>query len=144
MQFDPNNHVVKLCADGMALEGQGEPQQAAELFNQAWQQAQTDLEKFTAAHYVARHQKNTADKLKWDETALTIALKINDDEIKGTLPSLYLNIAKGYEDLNNNALALNNYHLAMDFTQYLPNDGYGNMIRQGVKNGIERLGNNLK
>lgn len=36
---------------------------------------QTILKKFAAAHYVARHQNSVADKLKWDETALQIALK---------------------------------------------------------------------
>jgi len=143
MQFDPNNQVVKLCAEGMALEGQGKLQQAAELFNQAWQQAQDDLEKFTAAHYVARHQQNAADKLKWDKTALEIALKIKDDTIKGTFPSLYLNIAKGNEDLNNKSEALISYQLATDYTQYLSNDGYGNMIKQGIKSGIERLSNGI-
>jgi len=49
---------------------------------------------------VARHQGNTEDKLKWDETALQLALKINDDNVKEAYPSLYLNIAKGYEDLH--------------------------------------------
>jgi rifampin ADP-ribosylating transferase len=139
MQFDPNNNVVKLCAQGMEMEGKGNPEGAGRLFLQAWNEAVNDFEKFTAAHYVARHQKSVADKLKWDETALQLALKINDDTIKGTYPSLYLNIAKCYEDLNDFDNARKNYQLARSFSDYLPNDGYGKMIKSGIMNGIERI-----
>ena len=139
MNFDHNNPVIKLCADGMMLEGEGKPEQASALFQQAWELASDDFEKFTAAHYVARHQNNIADKLKWDEIALNHALKIPGNDIKGTLPSLYLNIAKGYEDLSDFGKARENYHLAMGFTDFLLDDGYGNMIRAGIAKGIERV-----
>jgi rifampin ADP-ribosylating transferase len=139
MQFDPNNNVVKLCAQGMDMEGKDKPEDASRLFLQAWNEATKDFEKFTAAHYVARHQKNVADKLKWDETALQLALKINDDTIKGTYSSLYLNIAKCYEDLNDIDNARTNYQLALSFTNLLPDSGYGNMIKGGIMNGIERV-----
>src|SRR4051812_24971447 len=59
----------------------------------------TTLKKFTAANYVARHQKNVSDQLKWLETALHSALNVNDDAVKGAFPSLYSNIAKCYEEL---------------------------------------------
>jgi len=139
MEFDPNNNVVKLCAQGMDMEGKGNPEEASKLFLQAWNESTNDFEKFTAAHYVARHQKSIADKLKWDETALKLALKINNDTVKGAFPSLYLNIAKCYEDLNDLDNAKKNYELALSFTNSLHDDGYGNMIRGGIKNGIERV-----
>jgi tetratricopeptide (TPR) repeat protein len=139
MQFDPNNKIVKLCAQGMEMEGKGNPEEASKHFLQAWNEATNDFEKFTAAHYVARHQKSVADKLKWDETALQLALKINDDTIKGTYPSLYLNIAKCYEDLNDFDNARKNYQLALLFTNLLPDSGYGNMIKDGIMKGIERV-----
>ncbi len=72
MQFDPNNNVVKLCAEGMSLEGQGKKEDAKNLFHQAWNGAVNNFEKFTAAHYVARHQETVEDKLKWDETAFNL------------------------------------------------------------------------
>lgn len=139
MQFDQNNNVVRLCAQGMDMEGEGNLEEASNLFFQAWNEATNDFEKFTAAHFVARHQKSVADKLKWDETALQLALKINDDTVKGTYPSLYLNIAKCYEDLNDFDNARENYQLALSFTNLLPDNGYGNMIKGGIKNGIERV-----
>ena len=138
MNFDPNNAVIKLCAGGMDLEGQGKRAEAAKLFEQAWQQAHTDLEKYVAAHYVARRQDSAAEKLKWDETALGFALKIPGDSNKGGLPSLYLNIANDQEQLHDFKKA-ENYHLALSFTDFLLDDGYGNMIRGGIKNGIERV-----
>lgn len=139
MQFDPDNNVVKLCAQGMSKEGEGEAAEAARLFLQAWNEATNDFEKLTAAHYVARHQKTIEDKLQWDETALNLALKINNDEMKVNYPSLYLNIAKCYEDLKDFDNAKKNYQLALSFSNLLPEDGYGKMIKSGIASGIDRV-----
>lgn len=115
MEFNPNNNVVKLCLQGMGMEEKGEPEEASKLFLQAWNEATYDFEKFLAAHYVARHQKNVSDKLAWLETALRFALKINDDTVKSAFPSLYSNIAKCYEDLSEPDAATKNYELATSF-----------------------------
>ncbi len=143
MQFDPDNNIVKLCAKGMSMEGEGKKEEAFRLFQLAWDQASNDLEKFTAAHYVARHQVSVEDKLKWDEKALNSALKIDDDRIKGSYPSLYLNIAKCYEDLGLFTKAKENYELARSFVDYLADDGYAKMIKSGIANGIERVESKL-
>jgi hypothetical protein len=139
MEFDPNNNVVKLCAQGMEMEGKGKPEEASSLFLQAWNEATNDFEKFTAAHYVARHQQSIADKLKWDETALQLALKINSETVRMTFPSLYLNIAKCYEDLDDFDNARKNYNSALSYTDLLPDNGYGNMIKGGIINGLDRV-----
>jgi rifampin ADP-ribosylating transferase len=115
MEFNPNNNIIKLCVQGMDMEGEGKPDEASRLFLQAWNEATNDFEKFTAAHYVTRHQKNVSDKLKWLETALQLALKINNDTVKSAFPSLYLNIAKCHEDLNDFDNAKKNYELAISF-----------------------------
>lgn len=139
MEFDQNNNIVKLCALGMEMEGKGKPEEANKLFMQAWNEATNDFEKFIAAHYVARHQKTLADKLKWDETALQLALKMNNDTVKEAFPSLYLNIAKCYEDLGDFNEAKKHYDLALSFTNMLPENGYGNMMKNGILKGIERV-----
>lgn len=139
MNFDPTNPVIKLCGEGMMLEGEGKKEEAHEFFKQAWDMASTDFEKFTAAHYVARHQKSVEDKLKWDQCALSAAQKVEDEKIKEVFPSLYLNIAKCYEDLNDPVSALKNYEMANTFAHLLPDDGYGNMIKGGIANGIKRI-----
>jgi len=69
MEFDPRNNVIKLCVQGMDMERKGKPDEARRIFLQAWNEATNDFERFTAAYYVARHQKNVRDKLKWLETS---------------------------------------------------------------------------
>jgi tetratricopeptide (TPR) repeat protein len=115
MEFNPNNNIVKLCLQGMDMEEKGKPEEASKLFLQAWSEATSDLEKFISSHYVVRHQKNVSDKLKWLETALQFALKINNDSVKSAFPSLYSNIAKCYEDLSDPDKAKKNYELAASF-----------------------------
>jgi len=115
MEFDPRNNIVKLCLQGMALEEKHQPEEASKLFLQAWNEATNDFEKFLAAHYVARQQKNVSDKLKWLETTMGFALKINDDSVKSAFPALYLNIAKCYDDLGNPDKAKKKYELAASF-----------------------------
>src|SRR6478735_5615852 len=100
MEFSPFNNIVKLCIQGMDFEEKGKPAEASKIFFQAWNEATNDFEKFLAAYYVARHQINISDRLNWYQTALRLALAINDDSVKGAYASLYINIAKCYEDLN--------------------------------------------
>jgi rifampin ADP-ribosylating transferase len=102
-------------------------------------EATNDFEKFTAAHYVARHQKSVQDKLKWDETALAFALKITDSNMYANYPSLYLNIAKCHEDLRDISNAQKNYEIALSYADHLPDNDYGQIIKLGIKNGLERL-----
>jgi hypothetical protein len=115
MEFSPFNNVVKLCLQGMSMEEKGKPEEAKNLFLQGWNEATNDHEKFLAAHYISRHQKTVTDKLKWLETALEYALKINDDAVKSAFPSLYLNIAKCYDDLADTEKSKENSELAMLF-----------------------------
>src|ERR1044072_813211 len=100
MEFNPNNNVIKLCILGMGMEKTGDPAEASKLFLQAWNEATNDFEKFTAAYYVARRQQTVRVKLKWLETSLQFALRINDEAVKAAFPSLYSNIAKCYEQLD--------------------------------------------
>ena len=123
MEFNPNNHIVKLCLQGMYLEGKSKPEEASRIFLQAWNEATKDFEKFIAAHYVTRHQKSVPDKLKWIEATLQLAQKINDDYVKGVFPSIYSNIAKCYEELGDLVIAKKNYELANTFKDKLPYSG---------------------
>jgi rifampin ADP-ribosylating transferase len=123
MEFNPNNNVIKLCLQGMNLEEKGKPEEASKLFLQAWNEATNDFEKFTAAHFVARHQATISDKLKWLETALQFALKINNVTAQSAFPSLYSNIAKCYEELNDPDNAKRNYELAISSGNKLSDNG---------------------
>lgn len=121
MEFSPFNNVVKLCLQGMDMEAKGKPEEAGQLFLQGWNEATNDFEKFLTAHYIARQQKTVPDKLKWLETTLQFALKVNDNSVKSAFPSLYLNIARCYEDLNDHSKAKENSELANSF-KYNPSD----------------------
>lgn len=116
MEFNPNNAIIQLCMQGMAMEENGKPQEASQLFLQAWNDATNNFERFIAAWYVSRHQNNAVDRLKWYQTALQFALKVNSDAVKGAFPSLYLYIAKCYEDLGDLDNAKKNQELAASFT----------------------------
>jgi len=99
----------------MAMEDQGKPDEAKRLFLQAWSEATDDFETFTAAYYVARHQETVRDRLEWLERSLQFALKINDVTVKSAFPSLYSNIAKCYEELDDLDNAKKNNELAKSF-----------------------------
>lgn len=149
MEFNPNNNTVKLCLQGMGQDEKGETAKAIKLFLQAWDEATNDFEKFIAAHYVARHQKNASDRLKWLETALQFALKINNDTVNSAFPSLYLNIAKCYEDLSDPDKAKKYYELSISFKHKLSDKGpfyhgtradlqVGDLLTAGSKSNYKR------
>jgi rifampin ADP-ribosylating transferase len=116
MEFSPKNPIVQLCIQGMNFEAANQPREAAATFLRAWNEATSDFEKYLAAWYLARHQSNVADGLKWYRTALELALKIDDDSVKSAFPALYTAIAKCYEELNDDDTAKKNYALANSFT----------------------------
>lgn len=120
-QFDPNNKIIQLLLQGMSMEDSGKPEEASLLFQKAWSEATDDFEKFIAAYYVARDQKNSPEKLKWFETSLRFALKVNDAAVKSAFPSLYLNIAKCYEGLSDPDKAKVNYELSNSY-KFAPSD----------------------
>lgn len=121
MEFNPNNNIVKLCLQGMEMRAKGNSEEASKLFLQAWKESTNDFEKFTAAYYVAQYQKNVSEKLKWLETSLQYASKINDNTVQSAFPSLYSNIAKCYEEMALPGKAKKNYDLATSFS-YKPSD----------------------
>lgn len=136
MFFDPENHVVKLCAEGIAFEG--EPEKAGVYYQKAWDEAVNNEERFIAAHYVARIQATVLEKLKWDQIALREALSVDKEYTKAAYPSLYLNIGKCYEDLSDFEQAIKHYQEGLTFIDHLNDDGYSKMIKTGLENGLGR------
>lgn len=98
------------------MEEKGEPDEASRLFFQAWNEATNDFEKYIAAYFVARSQENVPDRLKWLETALQFALKVNNDSSISAFPNLYSNIAKCYEEQGDADNAKRNFELANSFS----------------------------
>ncbi len=123
MEFNPSNSIVRRCIQGMDMEEKNRPEEAGSLFLQAWNEATNDFERYLAAFYVARHQKNVSDKLKWLETALQFALNINNESVRGAFPSLYFRIAECYEELGDPDSAKRNSDLAISFRDKIEDNG---------------------
>ncbi len=136
--FDVNNPVVKLCAQGIATEGAGDIAAAKELYGQAWSIAANDIERLTAAHYMARNQ-SPQEQLYWNQLAVDHALNVKEESVTAILPSLYLNLGKSHEDLGDIVLAAKHYLLAERYTGQLADDGYGRMTRSGIAAALARV-----
>ena len=139
MQIDPNNKIVRICAEGMEAEGRGNIALAQKLFQGAWQDADSDFEKFIAAHYQARNKADTREELKWNLESLRWAALIPEDGMKVYFPSLHLSAGQSYEKLNDKENAELQYKSAATYLEYLPNDGYGNMIKNGITAALGRF-----
>lgn len=112
MEFSQSNPIVRLCLQGIGMEAKGQAEEAGKIFLQAWNEAEYDFEKFIAAHFLARQQKSDADRLHWLETALQLALKMNDSTVKSAFAPLYTDIAKCHEALGNADEAKRHFALA--------------------------------
>ena len=137
--MDPNNPVIKLCAEGMQAEMRGKNKAALNLFTQAWEASQDDYEACVAAHYLARQQTTPQDVLRWNQEALQRAEAVDDERIEGFYPSLYLNMGYSYEVVGKRAEAMRYYQLAAAGVEALPEGTYGDMVRDGVARGLQRI-----
>lgn len=98
MTFDPNNPVIQLCMQGMALEEKGQPIQAVERFEKAWESSQNDYERFISAYHLALRQEKTDDKIEWLEKSLSFAQKIEGENVESAYPAVYSHLADLYEE----------------------------------------------
>lgn len=99
MEFNPANPIVKCCIMGMAQEENGNREAAVALFGQAWREATHDFEKYIAAYFIARHENELQQKLRWFETALQFGQQVNNDSVNSALPGIYRHIADCYARL---------------------------------------------
>jgi hypothetical protein len=138
--MDPNNPVVKLCAQGIDVEMKGHRDEARSLFLQAWELRQDDVDACIAAHYLARHQESPAETLRWNELALTHGMRASADSVRSFFPSLYLNLGKSYEDVGDSSRARELYEQGERCLDGVPGGGYGDVVRQGLRNALQRVG----
>ena len=139
MNVDPDNPVVKCCAEGIQLEMEGKIEEATQLYARAWVIKSNDYEACIAAHYLARVQISVEDILHWNCEALKYAKKVNDESVSLFYPSLYLNIGRAYENMGNDAEAIKNYRSGAAIVNALPDDRLGNVTRDAINRGLERL-----
>ena len=94
--IDPENGVVRLCVAGVQAEQAGDGERAAELYRQAWDARDNDVEASMAAHYLARVQADEGARLAWNRTALERA-EAAGAATAAFLPSLLLNLGHSLE-----------------------------------------------
>lgn len=112
--IDTNNPVIRLCIEGTRAEYRGQADNAHNLYQQAWNTARNDYEAAIAAHYLARHQDDLREKLRWNQIALEKAKTVEDQQVGGFFPSLYLCLGESYELLGNEKEARHYYELAAE------------------------------
>jgi tetratricopeptide (TPR) repeat protein len=123
----------------MKAEMGGRSDEAGILFVQAWGQRKDDYDACLAAHYVARHQRIPEQILHGNQESLDRADAVNDERVHGFYPSLHLNIGKAHEDLGNRERAKRYYELAATKMSHLPEGRYADIVRDGIKRGLERV-----
>ena len=112
--MDPDNPVIKLCIEGTQAEFQRQKEKARFLYQQAWEAVQDDYEACIAAHYVARHQEDPTERLRWNQIALDKANLVADNRVQEFYPSLFLNMGRSHELLGHWDEAKRYYNLAAD------------------------------
>jgi tetratricopeptide (TPR) repeat protein len=137
--LDPNNPIVKLCVQGIKAETEGRFVDAAADFNQAWIESTNDFELCIAAHYVARHQKDPAETLRWNQTALAHALAADDAAVNDFYASLYLNLGYSYELVGDTTEARRNYELAAANTNGFADNRYAAIVKDAIGRGLQRV-----
>jgi|1185.fasta_scaffold10064_1 hypothetical protein len=129
--IDGDSPVVRLCAAGMAVDGDAAA--AATLFRQAWDARRDDLDASIAAHFLARHQPSLNDSLYWNRLAAEHAEAVTDERAKPLLPSLYLNLADNFLALGHSARASVVAERGIAALEFLPADGYREFVSRGLQ-----------
>ena len=137
--MESDDEVVRLCVDGMGAEREGRFADARALFERAWAAHRDDFEACIAAHYLARQQETDREKLAWNEEALRRADAVGDERVRQFYPSLLLNLGHSHEALGSFDEARRYYALAAERVDSLPEDRYGDIVRDGLARARERL-----
>ncbi len=134
------------------LSHQGERDAARLLFAEIWDEIggeQGDpLHRCTLAHAMADVQDDVREELVWDQRALAAADLLTDARmtqagvslpVAGLYPSLHLNLSECYRKLGDLGRAREHLQQAQATIGALGDDGYGQMIREGLERVAEQL-----
>lgn len=145
---DPaNDPIMARISEALDQFNAGRRADARAAFAAIWKDIEADGSPFhqcVLAHYMADTQDDPAEELKWDRLALAAAdsmAKMPEPSLTllSLYPSLHLNLADVLHRTGDNVGARRHVELARATVDALADDGYGQMIR----NGIERLAQRL-
>ncbi|MGY1604749.1 hypothetical protein [Geodermatophilus sp. SYSU D00815] len=138
--------------EAVRLGHQGEREAARHRFAEIWAEIGGErgdpLLRCTLAHAMADVQVDVRDELLWDRRALAAAEQITEARaaaagvtlpVAGLYPSLHLNLSECYRRLGDPDRAREHLQRARDTIDVLGDDGYGRLIRDGLRQVAERL-----
>jgi hypothetical protein len=138
--------------EAVQLSHQGERQAARLLFARIWEEIggeQGDpLHVCTLAHAMADVQDDVRQELVWDRRALAAADLLTDARmvqagvtlpVAGLYPSLHLNLSECYRKLGDVGRAREHLQQAQATIGVLGDDGYAQMIKEGMERVAEQL-----
>ncbi|MFE2528395.1 hypothetical protein ACFXEL_29665 [Streptomyces sp. NPDC059382] len=134
--MNPENTVVRLCAQGMTAEGEGRDSDAETLFRQAWEAATDDYEACVAAHYLARRQPTPEDTLHWNLACLAHADRVGDERVRAFYPSLHGAIGRAHLDLGRPDEARPHFEAAAERLSDLPPGAYADWLHLRIARGL--------
>lgn len=143
---------MERIGEGIGLSQQGDAASARRVFDEVWTLVGPDGDAFhrlAVAHAMADVQDALVDELAWDERALAAADELTQDRLRaagmdrsvGSLyPSLHLNLGDVHRRLGNTEQAKVHLRLGRAALVELPTDGYGELVRAGLDQLAERIG----
>ena len=146
------DQTIIRIGQALQLSHQGEREAARVLFAEIWDEIggeQADpLHTCTLAHAMADVQDDVHQELVWDQRALAAADLLTDARLAhagvtlsvvGLYPSLHLNLSECYRKLGDLDRAREQLKQAQATIGALGDDGYAQMIREGLQQVAERL-----
>ncbi|MEU3408456.1 hypothetical protein ABZ766_31515 [Streptomyces sp. NPDC006670] len=129
--------VMTRIGQAVILLHAGDREEARNRLREIWSEIGEEgdsLHRCTLAHYMADTQDDPADELAWDLRALSAADGLGE-AVRVFYPSLHLSLAADYVKLERPEAARAHLARARAATRALPDDEYGN----GVRDAIARL-----
>ncbi len=149
--FEVEPTMVRI-GEGLKLSQRGEREAARRIFAEVWvdigEESGDPLHRCTLAHAMADVQDDATEELVWDLRALDAAELITEERateagVQGSVsafyPSLHLNVGECYRKLGALDLARAHVERGRAAAAALGDDGYGEMIRNGLDRLAERL-----
>lgn len=116
-----------LLERGRIFQQAGVPDKALQLFKQSYEiseQHKLDFHTINAAHMIAIVATNIAEKIQWNEIAIGLANKTDDEKAKKWLGSLYHNLGQALLEAMQYEQALDSFKKALRYREeeaYEPN-----------------------
>jgi len=144
--------VMARIGEGIALRECGERVAARDLFEQVWSEIGGEngdpFHRCALAHSMADVQDDVHEELAWDLRALAATDLLTDERaarggvagsVAGFYPSLHLNLGECYRKLGEVDRAREHLDRGRASIDDLGNDGYGQMIKDGLDQLADRL-----